>query len=71
MQESDTYLAIIDEGREKQLKEDILRLGKRRFSPADEASKSTLQAISDLDRLERLHDRILDASSWQDLLDTQ
>ena len=70
MNESDTYLAIIDEGREKQVKKDILRLGKRRFGPADQTNESAIQAITDLDRLERLLDRILDASNWQDLLNT-
>lgn len=70
MQESSTYLAILDEGREKQVKVDILRLGSRRFGPAEHAHESALQAITDLDRLNRLHDRIPDASNWQDLLDT-
>ena len=58
MQESDTYLAIIDEGREKEAKTVILRQGKRRFGAADQANESKLQAITDLDRLERLLDRI-------------
>jgi hypothetical protein len=70
MEESDTYLGIIDEGREKQAKEVILRLGRRRFGPADQANVSALQAITDLERLQRLVDRILDASNWQDLLAT-
>jgi hypothetical protein len=70
MHESDTYLATIDEGREKQLKKDIQRLGKRRFGPADQTCESALQGITDLERLERLLARILDATSWQDLLDT-
>ena len=30
-----------------------------------------LHAITDLGRLERLHDRLLEASGWQDLLDTR
>ena len=63
MQESDTYLAIVDEGREKQAKKILLRLGAKRFGPADEAVQAKLNAITDLERL-------LEASSWQDLLDT-
>jgi hypothetical protein len=70
MRDSDTYLAIIDEGREEQVKKDILRLARKRFGPADEAVTARLNGITDLERLERLLDRLLDATSWQDLLDT-
>jgi hypothetical protein len=70
MRDSDTYLAILDEGREDQIKKDILRLGQKRFGPADATGVTRLHAITDLDRLERLHDRLLEASGWQDLFDT-
>jgi hypothetical protein len=70
MDESDTYLAIIDEGQEKHAKKSILRLGMRRFGPTNQSIESALSSITDLDRLDRLLDRILDASSWKDLLDT-
>ncbi|MCI0459537.1 MAG: hypothetical protein L0Z62_21520 [Gemmataceae bacterium] len=70
MQESDTYLAIVDEGREKQAKKDLLLLGTQRFGPADEAVRAKLNAITDLERLDRQVERLLKASSWQDLLDT-
>ncbi|HJT76020.1 MAG TPA: hypothetical protein VJ739_02365 [Gemmataceae bacterium] len=70
MKDSDTYLAILDEGREEQIKKDILRLGRKRFGPADEPTTARLNGITDLERLERLLDRLLDATSWQDLLDT-
>jgi hypothetical protein len=70
MEESDTYLAIIDEGREKEAKKGISRLGKRRFGPPEKDIELALEAITDLDRLERVLDRILDATNWQDLLDT-
>jgi hypothetical protein len=70
MQESDTYLAIIDEGREKQAKADLLYLGEERFGPADDAIRAKLNAITDLERLDRQIKRLLKASSWQDLLDT-
>jgi hypothetical protein len=71
MRDSDTYLAIIDEGREEQVKKDILRLAQKRFGPAVEPTMARLKGITDLGRLERLHDRLLlDATGWQDLLDT-
>jgi hypothetical protein len=70
MRDSDTYLAILDEGREEQAKKYILRLAQKRFGPADEAIKARLNGITDLERLDRLHDRLLDATNWEDLLDT-
>ncbi len=70
MQESSTYLGIIDEGQEKHAKAVLLRLGTRRFGPADDSVLARLNAITDLDRLDRQIDRLLEAASWQDLLDT-
>jgi hypothetical protein len=48
----------------------ICRLATKRFGPPDELTDLDLIAITDLDQLERVVDRLLDASSWQDLLDT-
>jgi hypothetical protein len=72
MRDSDTYLAIIDEGREVEAKKLIIRHGEKRFGPADESITAKLSGITDLDRLERLADRLFDATAtnWQDLLDT-
>jgi hypothetical protein len=70
MRDSDTYLAIMDEGREAQVKNDILLLGAQRFGAADQVVTTRLAALSDLDRLNRMVGRLLAASSWQDLLDT-
>jgi len=30
----------------------------------------TLESLSDLDRMERMADRVIEVSSWQELLDT-
>ncbi len=72
MRDSDTYMAILDEGAEAKAKNIILRQGQKRFGPPDEAAAARLSSISDLDRLDRVTDRLFDASakSWQDLLDT-
>jgi hypothetical protein len=70
MRDSDTYLAILDEGREEEAKEGIVRLGKKRFGPVEEPMLVQLNGITDLERLHRIHDRLLDATDWQDLLDT-
>jgi len=70
MQESDTYLMILDEGKEKQVKEDILLVGEERFGPAEEAVRVQLANVLDLDRLKRMVRRAVKASNWQEILDT-
>ncbi|HKI35125.1 MAG TPA: hypothetical protein VKA46_24930 [Gemmataceae bacterium] len=74
MRESVTFMAILDEGRQKgrevQLKTDIQELGEQRFGPADEPTLTKLNGITDIDHLQRIHRRLLKASSWLDLLDT-
>jgi len=70
MRDSDTYLAILDEGREEQIKADILLLAVERFGPAEESMLTQLNGITDLERLRRLFRRLLKSNSWQDLLDT-
>ena len=70
MQESDTYLMIVDEGRVKQVQKDILILGEDRFGTPDESVKTRLEGISDLERLDRLFHRAFKAASWDEILDT-
>jgi len=80
MRESSTIQAFIEEGRRKGLQEGleegearearriILRLGRIRFGEAGDAVLSRLEAISDLEQLELLGDRLLIVSSWDQLL---
>ncbi|HEX5272925.1 MAG TPA: hypothetical protein VFW33_20650 [Gemmataceae bacterium] len=70
MKDSDTYMAIIDEGHEEHAKAVILRLGQKRLGPADDAVKARLNGITDLARLDRIEDRLLEAASWHELLET-
>jgi predicted transposase YdaD len=78
MRDSSTYQGILDEGRAEgmdrgrvqEARAIILRLGRKRFQPPTEAVESTLQAISDIERLDRIIDRLDDAADWQDLLAT-
>ena len=72
MKDSDTYMAIIEEGEEVKAKNVILHQAQKRFGPPGESIAARLQGITDLDRLDRLIDRLFDATamSWQDLLDT-
>jgi hypothetical protein len=70
MHESDTYLAIIDEGQEKCARDDILLVGEESIGPADEAVRAQLNLVTDLPRLKRMGRRAVKAASWQDILDT-
>ena len=70
MHDSDTYLAILDEGQEKASRESILVVGEERFGPPEEAVRIQLANITDLERLERMHRRAVKAASWQEILDT-
>src|SRR5437763_133040 len=54
MHESDTYLMILEEGQEKALKKTILRQGEAQVGAPDESVKARLNAITDLERLERM-----------------
>ncbi|MCI0461801.1 MAG: hypothetical protein L0Z62_33030 [Gemmataceae bacterium] len=70
MHDSDTYQAILDEGAVKQAHKMLLRLGQKRFGPASAEVVAGLKAIEDLERLERMSDRVLEASSWEQFLQT-
>lgn len=70
MQESDTYLMIVDEGMEKQAKKSILLVGEERLGPASETIRAELENVSDLERLDRMIRCAVRASSWQEILDT-
>jgi hypothetical protein len=70
MRDSDTYMMILDEGREDHAKKVILRQGQRRFGTPDAAITARLESINDLARLDRILDRLHDVANWQELLDT-
>ena len=70
MQESDTYLAIVDEGQEKATRENILVVGEERLGSPDEALRSQLGNLTDLERLKRMIRRAAKAASWQEILET-
>jgi hypothetical protein len=70
MEESDTYLMILEQGEEKATRKHILLIGEERFGAASESIKSQLKSIGELDRLERMFRGIMHATSWQEILDT-
>lgn len=57
-----------DDGKVEALRNVIFRLGRKRLGPPDNATKATLEEISDVPRLENLCERLLDVTSWQELL---
>lgn len=80
MRESSTYQAILaegrnegrNEGRAEEARKLLLLQGAKRFgAPADAPTRAALEAITDLSRLEELGARLLDVSSWQELLTAQ
>jgi hypothetical protein len=70
MRESSAYQAILDEGRQEGMLRLLLRQGRQKFGSPSDAIMATLTAITDLDRLERMGDQVLNVSSWDELLAT-
>ena len=68
MHESDTYLAILDEGALKEVRKLVLRLGQKKFGPARDDVVTAVNGIENLERLERLVEGYTEVSSWQELL---
>ncbi len=74
MKESSTYQYILEEGRHEGeavgAQRILLRQGRKHLGEPDAATLTLLHSITDMDRLERMGDRIILATSWQDLLQT-
>lgn len=80
MKESVTYQAILREGRALGVAEGkaegraeearrlLLRLGRRKFGPANPSIVEQVDSLHNVDHLEDLAERIQDASSWDELL---
>jgi predicted transposase YdaD len=76
MKESSFYQVILDEGRaEGEIKGEmreaiklLKKLGTRRFGAPDHSAVVAIEAITDLERIELLLERLLEASSWEELL---
>lgn len=70
-----TYQAIIErgvkKGRVEEARTAVLVVGRKRFGEPNEATRARLNAISDADSLERLLERAVTASGWDELLATQ
>jgi predicted transposase YdaD len=73
MKESATYQMILEEGRQEGMirgtRQALVWLGLKRFGPASPEIEAKLDAITDLDQLHELTDRLLGVSSWDELLE--
>jgi predicted transposase YdaD len=74
MQESDTYLAILEEGeekgQEKATRKAIVIVGQEKCGSPPEEVKSQLENIRDLERLDRMLRCALKAANWGEILQT-
>lgn len=86
MRDSTTYQAILDEGRAEgeikgraegmikgraeEARKLLLRLGRKKWGAPDVAIEAEVGAITDVERLEVLVERVNEAANWQDLLRT-
>jgi hypothetical protein len=70
MEESDTYLAILDEGQEKYARKAVMLVGQKRCGLPSEEVKSRLENIRDLERLDRLLVCAVQAGNWDEILET-
>lgn len=58
------------EGRLIEARDLLLRLAGKKFGPPTEAVEVVVRGLTDRERLERMTDRLFDATGWDDLLAT-
>jgi predicted transposase YdaD len=80
MKESTTYQEIVKEGiaigevqgeargSVKEAQSILLRMGTKRFGPPTARTQKRIESITSVERLELLAERLLDVTSWQELL---
>ncbi len=72
IEESSVYQGILKrgeaQGRIEEARDVVLRQGRKKLGPPSETVEAKITALSDLDRLQDLIDRILDVSTWDELL---
>jgi hypothetical protein len=66
--ENSPYRFILEEGAIRHLREMILKQGQLKLGEPNEKQKNKLNAIADLERLERIALKVLTAKSWDALL---
>lgn len=71
IRENPMFEMFHEDGQIDALRSVVLRLGNKRFGPIAETEFASLNAIKELAHLERLTERVLDVSSWDELLRTE
>ena len=69
LEESDTYLMILEQGEERATRRAILLVGEARLGAADEAVKNRLADIKDAERLTRMVQKAATASTWEEIFE--
>jgi hypothetical protein len=70
MHDSSAFELIHEEGYIDGEQDVLLRMGRKRLGPPDDATVAALKAIKDMDRLGRLAEAVLTAADWRELLAT-
>lgn len=70
MHESDTFLAILDEGQEMYARKAVIIVGQEKCGSVPDEVKNRLENIRDLERLDRMLRRALTAANWDEILET-
>jgi hypothetical protein len=60
---------FFEDGRHEELRQSILRLGTKRFGPPTAEIQTYIRSVDELNRLQELLDRVIDAKSWDELLE--
>ncbi len=68
LEDSSTYQYILRKGAIRHTRQLLLRLGRAKLGEPGAAAVARLEAIDDLDQLDRLSERLLLVGSWQELL---
>lgn len=71
LEESDTYLMILERGEERARRSDVLLVGEKRLGAADKSVRDQLDGVTDLERLKRMLSNAVTAADWQEILNTQ
>jgi hypothetical protein len=71
LEDSTTYQLLMGRGEARGRQNTVLAQGRKRFGPPAAQAEAALKAVTDLDRLGRIAERIFDANSWDDLLATE
>jgi len=68
LEDSSAYRMILRKGRIAESRALLLRLGTKKFGPPNQAVVQTLDRLEEVERLESLTERVLDANGWDELL---